>query len=57
MDGYRGVRTSTGGGANEREQVAAGATVMGAAAPTAAAGAMGLLHGPSPFSHSLLLYF
>ena len=31
MDGYRGVQTSTGGGANERKQVAAGATEMGAA--------------------------
>ena len=57
MDGYRGVQTSTGGSANEREQVTAGATATGAAALTAGAGAIGLLHGPLPLFHSLLLYF
>ena len=57
MDGYRGVQTSIGGSANEREQVTAGATATGAAALTAGAGAIGLLHGPLPLFHSLLLYF
>ena len=44
---------STGGGKNEREQVAAGATVAGAAAP-AAAESRGLLHGPFPLFSSIL---